>query len=319
MYHSLPGKLPSAKLALALLSTLVVSACSDSNPVSDTLTFFSASDTVITTLQAAPDNQATRQMNVTLSVAIESQAVAPVAASGMADIVVNRDSGDVSGALVVSGLSGEPTMVHLHAGFAGDTGPVIAGLETLDGSTWIVPEGTKVTDADLELLLNGGTYLNVHTQANPRGEIRGQVLPPEVEVIRVALNGEHEVPPLATGATGTGTLTINTSTGAIWANVLANTFEPATMVHIHQGARGVNGPVLIGMVQDAENPAFWRSTPGDALGNYSIASLPLAGLYFNVHTPSYPTGEVRGQIGSTRFIVIVENRSYRTALPAASS
>lgn len=70
------------------------------------------------------------------------------------------------------------TMAHIHRGLSGLNGGVLVslstggnGLTTLSGST------TALTAADLQDLLKGGLYANVHTAANPGGEIRGQIVP----------------------------------------------------------------------------------------------------------------------------------------------
>jgi hypothetical protein len=74
-----------------------------------------------------------------------------------------------------SGLSGAPTMAHFH-------GPAAPGANAppqvvvKDASSPI--GGAAVLSQDqMDQLLAGKWYFNVHTQANPGGEIRGQVTP----------------------------------------------------------------------------------------------------------------------------------------------
>jgi len=74
----------------------------------------------------------------------------------------------------VSNVSGSTlTAAHFHRGAAGVNGPVIQSI-TVTGTrftgTW-----TNLTEQDRNDLLNGSIYVNLHTQANPNGEIRGQV------------------------------------------------------------------------------------------------------------------------------------------------
>ncbi|HEX2252268.1 MAG TPA: CHRD domain-containing protein [Thermoanaerobaculia bacterium] len=61
---------------------------------------------------------------------------------------------------------------HIHTGVAGENGPILVDLGDATSPidfTW------TPTDAQLEMLRSGGLYVNVHSTANPEGEIRGQV------------------------------------------------------------------------------------------------------------------------------------------------
>jgi len=71
-----------------------------------------------------------------------------------------------------SGLSGPATAAHFHAGEAGKNGgvaiPISPNASPFEGSA-------TLTDAQAADLLAGKWYVNVHTDANKGGEIRGQV------------------------------------------------------------------------------------------------------------------------------------------------
>jgi len=71
-----------------------------------------------------------------------------------------------------SGLTGPATAAHFHSGEAGKNGPVAVPItpatSPLEGSA-------TLTDAQANDLLAGKLYVNVHTEANKGGEIRGQV------------------------------------------------------------------------------------------------------------------------------------------------
>lgn len=93
------------------------------------------------------------------------------------------------------------TQVHLHCGMAGTNGPVIATLynvapvpgpggEDIDGEAakgvLVSDDLTALTCGDVEIsniaslyeaILNRQVYVNVHTEANPPGEVRGQIFP----------------------------------------------------------------------------------------------------------------------------------------------
>lgn len=98
--------------------------------------------------------------------------------------VVTTMSGSGSFILHVSGLDytvglsnmtgAVITGAHFHRGELGSNGPILHGITFVGNratGTW-----TGLTEQDRNDLLNGNIYVNVHTQANPNGEIRGQVI-----------------------------------------------------------------------------------------------------------------------------------------------
>jgi hypothetical protein len=104
-----------------------------------------------------------------------SQEVPPVesAGSGAVDISV-ADDGTVTGNIELTGIEG--TMAHIHNGARGSNGPPIITL-IKDGTDFTVPENTKLTAEQIELYKNGDLYVNVHSTANPAGELRAQLEP----------------------------------------------------------------------------------------------------------------------------------------------
>ena len=96
------------------------------------------------------------------------------AASGSADIDYDPASKKLSWKLSYSGLSGPATAAHFH-------GPAEAGKNA--GVAVAIPNATSspvegsatLTDAQAADLVAGKYYVNIHTAANPGGEIRGQV------------------------------------------------------------------------------------------------------------------------------------------------
>ena len=103
------------------------------------------------------------------------QEVPPVStkATGSGTISV-KDDKTVSGSITVSGLT--PTAAHIHEGAAGKNGGVLIPLTKTDNG-FAVPAGAKLTDAQYEAFKKGDLYVNVHTAANPGGEIRAQLKP----------------------------------------------------------------------------------------------------------------------------------------------
>jgi hypothetical protein len=97
------------------------------------------------------------------------------AATGTADIDYDPASKKLTWKLTYSGLSGPATAAHFH-------GPAEAGKNA--GVAVAIPNATSspaegsatLTDAQAADLTAGKYYVNVHTAANPGGEIRGQVM-----------------------------------------------------------------------------------------------------------------------------------------------
>ncbi len=112
-----------------------------------------------------------------------AQQVPPVqtSATGTADLSYDPATRVVTWSVTCSGLSGPPTMAHFHGpAAAGKNGPVAIWLtekgkpaaSPIKGQATLTPEQAQQFNA-------GEWYINVHTQANPGGEIRGQVVPPK--------------------------------------------------------------------------------------------------------------------------------------------
>ena len=94
--------------------------------------------------------------------------------TGTADIDYDAATKKLSWKLTYSGLSGPATAAHFH-------GPAEAGKNA--GVALAIPNATSsptegsatLTDAQAADLAAGKYYINIHTAANPGGEIRGQV------------------------------------------------------------------------------------------------------------------------------------------------
>src|SRR3954465_12801979 len=96
------------------------------------------------------------------------------AATGTAESDYDAASKKRSGKVTYSGLSGPATAAHFH-------GPAEAGknagvaVQIANATSSPVEGSATLTDAQAADLLGGKLYVNIHTAANPGGEIRGQV------------------------------------------------------------------------------------------------------------------------------------------------
>ncbi|RJG00365.1 CHRD domain-containing protein [Noviherbaspirillum sedimenti] len=121
----------------------------------------------------------------------------------------------------------------------------------------------------------------------------GGALDAEATRFSASLTGEQEVPPSGSLATGTGVVTVNPENRLLTATV--NTAGiTGTVAHIHEGARGQNGPVIFPLTQTATGSGVWVA--GVTITDAQLATLRAGNYYFNVHSDAFPGGEIRGQI-----------------------
>ena len=107
-----------------------------------------------------------------------AQEVPPVntVASGRARTWYNRSTNTLTWAVDHQGLSGPATGAHFHGPAApGANAGVVIPIATSDVVPWT--GAAVLTSAQQNDLLAGRWYVNVHTAANPGGEIRGQLTP----------------------------------------------------------------------------------------------------------------------------------------------
>jgi hypothetical protein len=104
------------------------------------------------------------------------QEVPPVTtdASGSGTITVLMDR-SVSGSVTTAGIA--PSAAHIHLAGPGQNGPVIVPLNKTGDNVWSVPPSIRLNDVQYEAYKLGNLYVNVHSAANPGGEIRGQIVP----------------------------------------------------------------------------------------------------------------------------------------------
>lgn len=93
-------------------------------------------------------------------------------AKGSGTFTINDGKNSVSYTISVQGLTGAITNAHIHAGAKGVNGSVVHPLTFTGGvstGTWSIP------DSLFDDFTAGNLYVNIHTAANPGGEIRGQI------------------------------------------------------------------------------------------------------------------------------------------------
>jgi hypothetical protein len=98
--------------------------------------------------------------------------------------------------------------------------------------------------------------------------------------------------------TGTATVVLDPEAGtACWEMTVENV-DPITVSHIHEGAEGVSGGVVVDLDVDGfEGSSEGCNDAADADTLQSIIDNP-AGFYVNVHTADLPGGAIRGQLAA---------------------
>ena len=200
--------------------------------------------------------------------------------------VIDTDANTVNFWISFAGLSSPENAAHIH-GFAGPGTPagVVFGLPAGNPKvgTWNYTEGQEAS------ILAGLTYVNIHTNNNPGGEIRGQIVP-----LNAIVDATQETPPNASAGTGWMTATIDTTANTISYYLAYSGLSGAvTSAHFHGNANYGQGPagVKVGITVSAS------PMTGTVAYNQADEAAIRSGLwYVNLHTAANPGGEIRGQL-----------------------
>ena len=239
-------------------------------------------------------------------------------ARGRAAVTLNTATGAIVVQAQVDGLDGA-SAAHVHDGFAGQNGPVLVGLmqDSGDAGHWFVEDGV-LTETGIDDFLAGGLYVNVHSPANPGGEVRGQIVPEGIELLVTELSGEQEVPAVDSAASGTAFLTHDTAGGLVTINVSTRNLPDAAAAHLHGAYGGLNGGVEIGLMQDGSDPSRWF-IEAETLSAAQADALAAGATYINVHTPANPGGEIRGQVIPDGILFATGRLEGRQEVPAVDT
>lgn len=108
----------------------------------------------------------------------------------------------------------------------------------------------------------------------------------------VSLTGANEVPPVQTAASGDGTVTVNPD-HTVKVDLTVTGMQP-TAAHIHEGAAGKNGNVIVPLTKEGDNR--FVSPPNAKLTDEQYEAYKAGNLYVNVHSAQHKGGEIRAQL-----------------------
>ncbi|MEO7263590.1 MAG: CHRD domain-containing protein [Ferruginibacter sp.] len=202
-----------------------------------------------------------------------------------------------------TGLTTAATGAHFHApATTTANGPVIVPFTNFPAATSGTYSGSAtISDLQETQLFAGLWYANIHSSTYPGGELRVQVIlgaaSNSIYTFSQTYSGLSEVPPNASTATGTVSGTFNSSTNRViytvnYSGLSAN----ATGAHFHAPALPTaNAPVIVSFSN------FPATTAGTYSGTAIVSDLNkthfLSNLWYaNIHTATFPGGEIRAQI-----------------------
>ena len=163
-----------------------------------------------------------------------------------------------------------------------------------------------------ELLFGADFGIVTDIKTGPNGNLfivslsRGRVF--EIKRVRgigglpkftASLSGAQEVPgPGDPDGTGSAMVWLNPDQNRVCYTLSVSNIAPATLAHIHRGALGVAGPVVVTLVAPTNGASSGCTTATAALIE-EIRSNP-SGFYVNVHNTPFPGGAVRGQLSESK-------------------
>ena len=220
-----------------------------------------------------------------------AQEVPPVmsayAAGSHAAFVLSPDQTTVNYHVVTSAT---PTNILVEQGIAGLNGAILVGLNLSSPTAPGTYDGVlQITDA--APYLNGEIYVNVETAANQTGELRGQVIDPGETLFSATLSGKNEVPPNGSNATGAVEVILDPTQTTIRYEAVVSGAVPQSIA------------IFTGMATTPSGTPWYQLTLGasGAVGTQMLATGDAAqftsgNVFANVFTPSFSTGELRGQL-----------------------
>jgi hypothetical protein len=98
---------------------------------------------------------------------------------------------------------------------------------------------------------------------------------------------------------GVGAALLNIAGPKICSDLKSTMGEKPLKAHIHQGTKGVAGPVVVDLMPDFKSgeAAYQSMTCVDTTADLSAQLLGIpSGLYVNIHSDGHPDGAMRGQL-----------------------
>lgn len=200
-----------------------------------------------------------------------------------------------------------PVAAHIHNGARGTNGSIVM---TFDSAVSPMSGTWNVSAPDLAALLRGELYVNIHSPDNPGGEIRGQIDALSLSGVVFDLNGSEVVPPVETTASGNCIGALDPLELSFAIGCVQDVMDVSD-AEIHHAPTGQNGPGIFAFdaattFMDTVNFLFLGDTTGNGAVEYDwntfLRLLRNNELYVEVSSPTFPEGEIRGQIPNPGYL-----------------
>jgi hypothetical protein len=218
-----------------------------------------------------------------------SQESPPVVSSGTGTVwaVLSADMKTLTYRLTYAQLNAARTGAHFHAAGSGN-GAIVLPL-TFEGNS-VSGVWTSLPDSIVRHLLRGEIYVNIHSTSSPAGEIRGYLRAAKGVGFTIALDGSQENPPNGSTGSGTGWAVLDsTGTQLAYGITVAGMTTPLTAGHFHTLPSGSIAQEIA--FTDSSADGVWTGVPDNIL-----TSIENGDLYVNVHSSTFPAGELRGYV-----------------------
>lgn len=227
-------------------------------------------------------------------------------AKGVAAINLSLDGKFLEVKSVTDGLSGAIMGAHLHRGEAGTNGGLLVDLSAMistngRGLFGVVEIDDSIKSVFQNYVKMGMVYLNIHTMANPNGEVRGQIkydqnLRFDARIDTTQITGNLNT---VSSAIGAAKFSLNLTYDTLRYYIVASNLTGAiAAAHIHNAEPNMDGGVVFEFPTSAINgnviSGAWTKSNG--LTEALISQLLYGNLYVAIHTAANPAGELRGQI-----------------------
>jgi len=206
-----------------------------------------------------------------------------------ANLMLERHTRVLSGELDLS-VDSVAHSVQLHDAYAGSVGEVVVPFQALSNTKWKIADDLILTSQQSAALLVGRYYLNVSfTEASVSNEIRGQVLPSNIDVHLAWL-----APPESTisDVWGYAALTLNRDSlqTVVHARVYTDTPEVIVSGHIHSFHDPKIPLIFLTKVASSNtNESVWTTLEGSYLSASSVDRLQEGQLYIHLHRSVNPS------------------------------
>jgi len=212
-----------------------------------------------------------------------------------------------------TGLTAPATASHIHAPADATSSTNVAVQFSVSPATAGIISGTAgLTPEQVSYIVGGMAYVSIHTTNNPGGEIRGQIVPLH---ITTTLNGQSEVPPVQTSATGTASFTL-VGSELFYTVTYSGLTGPATGAHIHAPGDSTTPGAPVVIPFNPPSTASGTFSGSVSLDRTNLAYILAGQSYVNIHTVTNAGGEIRGQIYPIQFSSTLNGASE---VPATTS